>query len=617
MISSLVWVRKGAAARQPRRFNITDEAELQRVQKLTSLEFGDAQSQLEEAKKEALLMGQQQGEEGGEDATEGEEEANESDWVDATNQDQSMDEDAARDTTPTPPTHEADDLAKYNLDTYDEEESKGMAMGAFSNIRGLQFYKSNDEDPYITLKDDAEDDDEEREALEVLPSDNLVISAKTEDEVSMIEAYVYANAEADETEASGSASLYVHHDLLLPSFPLCLEWVGQCGPSSPSSAKTGNYLAVSTMEPEVEVWDMDVIDALVPDVILGDRGASKEWEKQAKKKGTGKKKKRIAATRPISPLHHTDAVLSISWNTFAQNLLVTSSADTTIKLWDLNTAPAEHGGLNAIRSFEVHKDKVQSVAWNTSGTAVAEAPESDSNPRSVLASGGYDGFVKIWDVRTPDQVTSIKVSGEVEKLKWNPWKAGQLLVALDTGLVQAYNVFGATKATTPVWTLSAHESACTSLDVSVQIQGCLLTAGLDRTVKLWNIEEDSSTLATKGKRAITLVTSRDLEAGKIFTASFSPDEPLTIAAGGSGGEVKVWDALAARGVAGVFGARIREWAKRNGEKERAIREGEDRLVEVEPDEDDDDEDDEDEDGAVAAAPTGTAAKDTPVAAMEE
>ncbi|PWN20803.1 WD40 repeat-like protein [Microstroma glucosiphilum] len=608
MISSLVWVRKGSAARQPRRFNITDEAELERVQKLTSLEFGDAQSQLEEAKKEALLMGQQQGEDGDEVA-DGEEEVNESHWVDTKNQDQSMDEDG--DTTPAPPTHEADDLAKYNLDTYDEEESKGMAMGAFSNIRGLQFYKSNDEDPYITLKDDAEDENEEREALEVLPTDNLVISAKTEDEVSMIEAYVYANAEADETEASGSASLYVHHDLLLPSFPLCLEWVGQCGSSAPSSAKTGNYLAVSTMEPEVEVWDMDVIDALVPDVVLGDRAASKDWEKQAKKKGTGKKKKRIAATRPISPLHHTDAVLSISWNTFAPNLLVTSSADTTIKLWDLNTAPAEHGGLNAIRSFEVHQDKVQSVAWNTSGTAVPEAVESDSNPRSVLASGGYDGFVKVWDVRTPDKVTSIKVSGEVEKLKWNPWKAGQLLVALDTGLVQAYNVFDPSKATSPIWTLSAHQTACTSLDVSVQIQGCLLTAGLDRTVKLWNIEEDSSTLPSKNKRAITLVTSRDLEAGKIFTASFSPDEPLTIAAGGSGGEVKVWDALAAKGVAGVFGARIREWAKRTGEKERAIREGEDRLVEVEPDEDDDDEDDEQEEGGAVAG------MDTPVAAMEE
>lgn len=28
-----------------------------------------------------------------------------------------------------------DDLAEYNLDDYDAEESKGSAMGAFSNIR--------------------------------------------------------------------------------------------------------------------------------------------------------------------------------------------------------------------------------------------------------------------------------------------------------------------------------------------------------------------------------------------------------------------------------------------------------------------------------------------------
>jgi hypothetical protein len=26
-------------------------------------------------------------------------------------------------------------------------------MGAFSNVKGLQYHRSNDEDPYITLKD--------------------------------------------------------------------------------------------------------------------------------------------------------------------------------------------------------------------------------------------------------------------------------------------------------------------------------------------------------------------------------------------------------------------------------------------------------------------------------
>lgn len=29
-----------------------------------------------------------------------------------------------------------------------------IAMGPFSNIKGLTYYRNNDEDPYITLKED-------------------------------------------------------------------------------------------------------------------------------------------------------------------------------------------------------------------------------------------------------------------------------------------------------------------------------------------------------------------------------------------------------------------------------------------------------------------------------
>lgn len=66
-----------------------------------------------------------------------------------------------------------DDLSAYNLDDYDEEESKGAgeltsplhpwskpsddathdtAMGAFSNIKGLSYYGDNADDPYVTLE---------------------------------------------------------------------------------------------------------------------------------------------------------------------------------------------------------------------------------------------------------------------------------------------------------------------------------------------------------------------------------------------------------------------------------------------------------------------------------
>ncbi|CAO1630575.1 unnamed protein product [Sympodiomycopsis kandeliae] len=566
MISSLVWVRQGVSARHPVKFNITDEEELQRVQKLTQLEFGDAQAQLEEAKKEALKMG-------------GDEEGWESDGDE--NEEVDMESEDKKEPEPAQVSTEDDEMAKYNLDNYDEEQSTGVAMGAFSNIRGLQFYKNNDDDPYITLKDDQQDDQEEREAMEILPSDNMLISAKTEDEVSMLEAHVYASDTVEGQDVAES-SLFVHHDLLLPSFPLCLEAINHNISSSSKQEQGGNYIAVSTMEPEVEVWNMDVVDGLVPDVILGDRQASKDWEKQGKKKGTGKKKKKVLATRPISSQYHTDAVLSMSWNPFVSNLLLTSSADTTIKLWDLNAKPASHGGLEAIRSFQIHSDKVQSVVWNTSGT-LENSAETD---RSLVASGGYDGFIKIWDVRNSNDVISIPIQGEVEKLKWHPWKSNHILVALDSGLVQEYSILP-NKQFKLNWTLSAHEQSCTSIDYSSHIKNCLITGSLDRTLKIWNVSETST-----GKKEISLVASRDPGAGKIFTASFSPDDPLTIAVAGSTGKVKVWNALGSKGVRDVFGQQLKEFVKSQRLIQRqADKDGEGELVEVEEDEDEGDSED--------------------------
>jgi len=60
-----------------------------------------------------------------------------------------------------------EDLAEYKLDDYDKEPSKkgehpscwdehlidSRPGGIFSNIKGLTYYKDNEDDPYITLKD--------------------------------------------------------------------------------------------------------------------------------------------------------------------------------------------------------------------------------------------------------------------------------------------------------------------------------------------------------------------------------------------------------------------------------------------------------------------------------
>ena len=71
-------------------------------------------------------------------------------------------------------------------------------------------------------------EDEEREELQILPTDNLLLVGKVEDDIAHLEVYVYE----DESD-----NLYVHHDIMLPAIPLCLEWLDvPINPASPPAA---------------------------------------------------------------------------------------------------------------------------------------------------------------------------------------------------------------------------------------------------------------------------------------------------------------------------------------------------------------------------------------------
>ena len=511
MISSGVWIARGVAARHPTKQKL-DEAEMERISALTGTELGEAERQLAQAQAEA----------GGDD------------WEDVDEDEEAMEEDET----------DAHDLTRYRLDTYDEEPRQTMAMGALSGIRGAQFFRDDNDDPYMTLKDDPADEQEEREQLEILPTDNMILTAKTEDDVSMIEAYVYS---------SEDQNLYVHHDLLLPSFPLHLEWLDYApapfeGDTRGRVAGTmGNFVAVGTMDPEIEIWDMDTIEGIFPDAVLGRKDLTSQLDAPS---GTGKKKRRVPKARVPNETHHVDAVLSLSWNRHARNLLASASADTTVKLWDLSR-PMSGTSSSALRSFSAHTDKVQSVAWQVGAPGGSSGTE---NP-AVLLSGSYDKTIRVFDARMAEQAVVARIGADVEAVRWNGWKEHSFLVALESGIVQGFDVRALTPSGTDaaLYTLVAHDGACTSLDISPHIPGCLLTAGTDRQVKIWNVDSVGDK-----PRSISLVSARDLGIGKLFTTSFSPNDPLTIAAAGSGGKLHIWDTLTNPGVRRTFADRLRQ-----------------------------------------------------------
>lgn len=339
----------------------------------------------------------------------------------------------------------------------------------------------------------------------MFPTDNLLVVAKTEDDVSQLEIYVY-----DESEEN----LYVHHDLLLPAMPLCLEWLDFCPGRTVGDGQRGNFIAVGTLDPEIEIWSLDVVDGLYPDAILGPSPAEAQrlaaesassitqsiplHESSKRKKPKKPKKPKVVANAE----YHVDSILSLSWNRSHRNLLASSSADKTIKLWDLSLPTSSP----ALRSFDnLHGDKIQAVQWN---------PKEPT----VLLSGAWDGTVRVFDSRAPDGGVGTKVVSDVECLKWDPWEPAGFLVSMENGTVQSFDSRMLSSAKDPVpskavWTLSAHDSSVSSLDINTQIKGCIVTGGTDNMVKVWNVEEQDG-----GKRHISLVAARDL--GVVSFSSF-------------------------------------------------------------------------------------------------
>ena len=292
MISSSCWVPRGFASEFPEQYDL-DDAEMERISKMAQLELDDAKDDLQNAQKEQAALSNQ------------------------------IDID--------------DDLKEYDLENYDEEETEGESISMFPGLAATDAtFQESGGDAYLTLPD-AQEEQEAKQEMQIYPTDSLVLATRTEDDVSYLDVYVYDDGagapdgaeeeEGDKLDADVARglvrepNLYVHHDLMLPAFPLCVEWVNF---RPGTSDGVGNFAAIGTFDPQIEVWNLDCVDKAFPDMILGEVQSNSAAAMLAKKK---KKKSKGPATT-----HHTDAVLSLAHNRNHRSVLASTSADSTVKL---------------------------------------------------------------------------------------------------------------------------------------------------------------------------------------------------------------------------------------------------------------------------------------------
>lgn len=363
---------------------------------------------------------------------------------------------------------------RYELSPEEEEaiakleEKKEPKLEEIPGFPKKLWFRDDEDEPAMDMDDEDEDDEEDdKEDTEIRETDAIFLCAKTEEDLSSVEMYIYDD------------NLYVHHDITLPAYPLALEWL----------RLTGSFVAVGTFETAIEIWNLDVLDALEPTVMLGESDLVK------------KKKSKES---------HTDAVAALAWNRRTTNTLASGSADQTVKLWDLDET-------KCASSFAA-SGRVQTLQFHPKEAA-------------ALAYGGDDNRVHVRDCRSKNAVRDLpSLSGDIESLAWHPQNGAHLVASSDAGDVVCFDVRFPTNG--PVWTLGQPHGKKAVPAVAFNDAGMLATCSHDKTVQLFDVRPTTS----EPRLAI-----KSMAVGKLFALAFDDGDPFLLATAGSTASLALWE----------------------------------------------------------------------------
>lgn len=358
------------------------------------------------------------------------------------------------------------------------------------------------DDPYLDQARLAEDSSDED--VNITTGDQLILAASTEDDAASLNVYLYN----DEL-----AQLYVHHDVMLPDMPLVVEWIG----ASPVSLEAGNWCAVGTLGPEIELWNLDIINAANPPVVLTGAADAHPGDMADKKKKKKKKKKKQQQLGEDEADHvvgqlggHSDAVMGLAWNALQANVLASASADCSVRLWDLQTTQCSAAFCN------LHDAKVQAVRWNP-------------KQATVLATGGFDRAARIADIRNVNNALKVNLDSDVETLLWEDERS--LIISTEGGEICKFDAAQIDKG--PVWKIKAHDKACTGIATTRHLPGLLISCSLDRSLKIWDVRNNTpSVIATR---------TSVFGPGALFGVQISDATPYVCTIASEGQDLQVFD----------------------------------------------------------------------------
>lgn len=211
---------------------------------------------------------------------------------------------------------------------------------------------------------------------------------------------------------------------------------------------------------------------------------------------------------------HEDWIYCLDFTHDGQ-LLASGGADGNLILWDMATGQKKH-------VIKVNEAGVESVAF--------------SNDGEFFATGGADGEVKIWSLEELKEVRSF--GGAAYGISRVMFSANKKYLATHAGTaLRLWDLETLRK----IHTRSKHESNVKSICLSPD--GVLIAlGGTEGTIELWDLVQDKERDSLMGS----------LRAGAVVDLAFSPDG-LSLASSSGNKSIYIWDLASGRPTASIRG----------------------------------------------------------------
>jgi WD40 repeat protein len=290
-------------------------------------------------------------------------------------------------------------IARYDLEHYDDDEARPTDIVV--------------DDPYQTGPVEPTPLDEDDQ---IRPTDLLLMVGKTGDQIPSLEVHLFDSQEE---------SFFVHHEMMIPSFPLSIRWL-DC---EPLTLGGGSFGAISTFEKHIEIWNMNLAEPLHPNAALQ---------------------------------FHEDAVPGLSWNVLQRGVLLSASIDTRAAIWSLESC-------QTAAVFEIGAP-CKFAEWNPANASVFG-----------IASEAGCGF---FEARQPTALFSVSDGLSVETFFWDTG-GDRFLIGDLNGFV---SMFDRRQPGAPIAQLQAHPVAVTSLSLC-RAAPVFASTGEDGFCRIWRIDD--------------------------------------------------------------------------------------------------------------------------------